>query len=65
MFTIVSIGMIVIGTVVPDAHILVTYALLLGLAAFVFELIPQIGRSWPTSPRCCCRQRSAPWRWPW
>ena len=43
MFTIVSIGMVVIGSVVPDAHILVTYALLLGLAAFVFELIPQIG----------------------
>ena len=43
MFTIVSIGMIVIGSVVPDAQILVTYALLLGLAAFVFELIPQIG----------------------
>jgi predicted PurR-regulated permease PerM len=43
MFVIVSIGMFVIGSVVPDAHILVTYALLLGLAAFVFELIPQIG----------------------
>jgi predicted PurR-regulated permease PerM len=43
MFCIVSIGMFVIGSVVPDAHILVTYALLLGLAAFVFELIPQIG----------------------
>ncbi len=43
MFTIVSVGMVVIGTVVPDASILVTFALLLGLAAFVFELIPQIG----------------------
>jgi predicted PurR-regulated permease PerM len=43
MFTIVSIGMFAIGTLLPDAGILVTYALLLGLAAFVFELIPQIG----------------------
>ena len=43
MFVIVSVGMFAIGTVVPDAQILVTYALLLGLAAFVFELIPQIG----------------------
>jgi predicted PurR-regulated permease PerM len=43
MFMIVSIGMFVFGTVIPDAEILVTFALLLGLAAFVFELIPQIG----------------------
>jgi predicted PurR-regulated permease PerM len=43
MFVIVSVGMIVIGSVLPDAGILVQYALLLGLAAFVFELIPQIG----------------------
>jgi len=43
MFCIVSIGMFVIGTVVPDATILRDYALLLALAAFVFELIPQIG----------------------
>ncbi|MFN8620357.1 MAG: AI-2E family transporter [Chloroflexota bacterium] len=43
MFCIISIGMAAIGFLVPDAHALVTYALLLGLAAFVFELIPQIG----------------------
>ncbi len=43
MFCIVSIGMFAIGTIIPDAHILVEFALLLGLAAFVFELIPQIG----------------------
>jgi predicted PurR-regulated permease PerM len=43
MFLIVSIGMFVIGSVMPDAGILVSFALLLGLLAFVFELIPQIG----------------------
>lgn len=43
MFLVVSIGMFVIGTLVPDAQILVQFALLLGLAAFVFELLPQIG----------------------
>jgi predicted PurR-regulated permease PerM len=43
MFCIVSVGMVVFGTLIPDAGILVTFALLLGLAAFVFELIPQIG----------------------
>jgi predicted PurR-regulated permease PerM len=43
MFLIVSVGMFVIGSLVPDAHILVEFALLLGLAAFVFELLPQIG----------------------
>ncbi len=43
MFLIVSVGMFVIGSIVPDAHILVEFALLLGLAAFVFELLPQIG----------------------
>ncbi len=43
MFCIVSVGMVVFGTVIPDAGILVSFALLLGLAAFVFELIPQIG----------------------
>lgn len=43
MFMIVSIGMLVIGNLVPDAQILAKYALLLGLAAFVFELLPQIG----------------------
>jgi predicted PurR-regulated permease PerM len=43
MFAIVSIGMFVIGTVLPGAQILVTFALLLGLIAFVMELLPQIG----------------------
>ncbi len=43
MFVIVSVGMFVMGSVIPDAQILVNFALLLGLAAFVFELLPQIG----------------------
>jgi predicted PurR-regulated permease PerM len=43
MFCIVSVGMFVIGSVVPDAQPLVTFALLLGLIAFVMELLPQIG----------------------
>jgi predicted PurR-regulated permease PerM len=43
MFLIVSIGMFVFGTILPDAQILVTFALLLGLIAFVMELLPQIG----------------------
>jgi predicted PurR-regulated permease PerM len=43
MFCIVSVGMFVFGTILPDAEVLVSFALLLGLAAFVFELIPQIG----------------------
>jgi predicted PurR-regulated permease PerM len=43
MFVIVSVGMFVIGNVVPDARVLADYALLLGLAAFVLELLPQIG----------------------
>jgi predicted PurR-regulated permease PerM len=42
MFVIVSLGMFVIGTVL-DAQLLVEFALLLGLVAFVMELIPQIG----------------------
>lgn len=43
MFAIVSIGMFVFGHVIPDAEILVSFALLLGLIAFVMELLPQIG----------------------
>jgi predicted PurR-regulated permease PerM len=43
MFVIVSLGMFVIGSVVPGASILASYALLLGLIAFVMELLPQIG----------------------
>jgi predicted PurR-regulated permease PerM len=43
MFLIVSIGMFIFGSVIPDASILVTFALLLGLIAFVMELLPQIG----------------------
>ncbi len=42
MFFIVSIGMFAIGTLM-DAPMLVKFALLLGLIAFVMELIPQIG----------------------
>lgn len=42
MFLAVSVGMFVIGTVL-DAPALVQFALLLGLIAFVMELIPQIG----------------------
>jgi predicted PurR-regulated permease PerM len=42
MFAIVTVGMFVIGTVM-DAPLLVKFALLLGLIAFVMELIPQIG----------------------
>ena len=41
MFVIISVGMFVIGYIVGGP--LMTFALLLGLAAFVFELIPQIG----------------------
>lgn len=43
MFAIVSIGMFIFGHVIPDAQILVSFALLLGLIAFVMELLPQIG----------------------
>jgi predicted PurR-regulated permease PerM len=42
MFAIVTVGMIAIGTLM-DAPQLVHFALLLGLFAFVMELIPQIG----------------------
>jgi predicted PurR-regulated permease PerM len=42
MFFIVTLGMIAIG-VFLDAPLLVDFALLLGLIAFVMELIPQIG----------------------
>jgi predicted PurR-regulated permease PerM len=42
MFAIVTVGMIGIGTVM-DAPQLVNFAVLLGLIAFVMELIPQIG----------------------
>jgi predicted PurR-regulated permease PerM len=42
MFVVVSLGTFVIGTVL-DASLLVEFALLLGLVAFVMELIPQIG----------------------
>ncbi len=42
MFVIVSLGTFVIGTVL-DSPLLVEFALLLGLVAFVMELIPQIG----------------------
>ena len=42
MFLIVTIGMLAIGTVM-EAPLLVKFALLLGLIAFVMELIPQIG----------------------
>ncbi len=42
MFAIVTVGMLAIGTVM-DAPLLVKFALLLGLIAFVMELIPQIG----------------------
>ena len=42
MFAIVTVGMFAIGTLM-DAPLLVKFALLLGLIAFVMELIPQIG----------------------
>lgn len=42
MFAIVTVGMFGIGTIM-DAPLLVKFALLLGLIAFVMELIPQIG----------------------
>jgi predicted PurR-regulated permease PerM len=42
MFVIVAVGMYAIGTFM-DAPLLVKFALLLGLIAFVMELIPQIG----------------------
>jgi predicted PurR-regulated permease PerM len=42
MFVFITIGMLVIG-IVADAPLLVQFSILLGVAAFVFELIPQIG----------------------
>jgi len=42
MFVTVTVGMFAIGTFM-DAALLVKFALLLGLIAFVMELIPQIG----------------------
>ena len=42
MFVFISIGMVVIGLVI-GAQVLVQFALLLGVIAFVMELIPQIG----------------------
>jgi predicted PurR-regulated permease PerM len=42
MFALVTVGMLGIGTVM-DAPSLVRFAILLGLIAFVMELIPQIG----------------------
>ena len=42
MFVLVTVGMLVIGYV-TDSPLLIEFAILLGLAAFVFELIPQIG----------------------
>jgi predicted PurR-regulated permease PerM len=42
MFVLVTIGMLVIG-IVTDSPLLIQFSLLLGLLAFIFELIPQIG----------------------
>ena len=42
MFGLVTIGMLVIG-VITDSPLLVEFAILLGLVAFLMELIPQIG----------------------
>ena len=42
MFALVTLGMLAIGTIM-DAPQLVSFAFLLGLIAFVMELIPQIG----------------------
>jgi predicted PurR-regulated permease PerM len=42
MFVLVTAGMFVIG-LVTDSPLLVQFAILLGLLAFIFELIPQIG----------------------
>lgn len=42
MFAIVTVGMVAIGMLM-DAPLLVQFAILLGLIAFVMELIPQIG----------------------
>jgi predicted PurR-regulated permease PerM len=42
MFVFITIGMISIG-IIADAPLLIQFSILLGVAAFVFELIPQIG----------------------
>ncbi len=42
MFVIITLGMLVIGAL-TDSPLLMQYAVLLGLVAFVMELIPQIG----------------------
>jgi predicted PurR-regulated permease PerM len=42
MFGIITVGMVVIG-VATDSQLLIDFAILLGLVAFVMELIPQIG----------------------
>ena len=42
MFVFITIGMLAIG-IIANAPLLVEFAILLGVAAFVFELIPQIG----------------------
>jgi predicted PurR-regulated permease PerM len=43
MFVTVTVGMTVIGNNVPGGQILASFALFLGLIAFVMEAIPQIG----------------------
>jgi predicted PurR-regulated permease PerM len=42
MFVLVTLGMIAIG-IVTDSQLLIEFAILLGVVAFVMELIPQIG----------------------
>ena len=42
MFVLVTVGMIVIG-VITDSQLLIDFAILLGVVAFLMELIPQIG----------------------
>jgi predicted PurR-regulated permease PerM len=42
MFVFITIGMLVIG-ILTDSPLLIQFSILLGVAAFVFELIPQIG----------------------
>jgi predicted PurR-regulated permease PerM len=42
MFVFITLGMLAIGFI-ADAPLLIQFSILLGVAAFVFELIPQIG----------------------
>jgi predicted PurR-regulated permease PerM len=42
MFVFITIGMLAIG-IIANAPLLIQFSILLGVAAFVFELIPQIG----------------------